>query len=103
MNNHITDAGKMPWDSKPAPRSSGGAAVEGKLMEPDQIDMMNENELREELRKLIARPSSCTAEFIVRNLWNHFADGYNQWDSLGQDEKDELFRIAVANEAEDEQ
>ena len=29
-------------------------------MEPDQIDMMNEHELRDELRKLIARPSSCT-------------------------------------------
>ena len=29
-------------------------------MEPDHIDMMNEDELRDELRKLIARPSSCT-------------------------------------------
>ena len=66
-------------------------------MEPDQIDMMNEDELRDELRKLIARPSSCTVESIVRNMWNHFADGYNQWDSLGLDEKDTLFKIAVAN------
>ena len=70
------------------------------MMEPDQIDMMNEHELREELRKLIARPSSCTVESIVRNMWNHFADGYNQWDSLGQDEKDTLFKISVANVSE---
>lgn len=42
-------------------------------------------------------PSSCTVESIVRNMWNHFADGYNEWDSLGQDEKDTLFKIAVAN------
>lgn len=66
-------------------------------MEPDQIDMMNEEELRGELRKLIARPSSCTVDSIVRNMWNYFADGYNQWDSLGQDEKDTLFKVAVAN------
>ena len=46
-----------------------------------------------------AAPSSCTVESIVRNMWNHFADGYNQWDSLGQDEKDTLFKIAVANKA----
>lgn len=65
-------------------------------METDQIDMMNEHELRDELRKIIARPSSCTVDSIVRNLWNHLADGYNQWDSLGQDEKDTLFKIAVA-------
>ena len=71
--------------------------LEPKLMEPDQIDVMNEDELRDELRKLIARPSSCTVESIVRNMWNHFADGYNQWDSLGLDEKDTLFKIAVAN------
>ena len=42
-------------------------------------------------------PSSCTVDSIVRNMWNHFADGYNQWGSLGQDEKDTLFKIAVAN------
>ena len=66
-------------------------------MEPDQIDMMNEHELRDELRKITARPSSCTVDSIVRNMWNHFADEYNQWDSLGQDEKDTLFKIAVAN------
>jgi len=71
------------------------------FMEPDQIDVMNEDELRGELRKLIARPSSCTVESIVRNMWNHFADGYNQWDSLGQDEKDTLFKIAVANGKDD--
>ena len=34
-------------------------------MEPDQIDMMNEHELRDELRKLIARPSSCTVNSLV--------------------------------------
>ena len=41
-------------------------------MEPDQIDMMNEDELRNELRKLIARPSSCTVDSIVRTVaeWN---------------------------------
>jgi hypothetical protein len=62
-----------------------------------EIEMMNEEELRYELRKLIARPSSCTVNAVVRNMWNYFADGYNQWDSLGQDEKDTLFKIAVPN------
>ena len=42
-------------------------------------------------------PSSCTVESIVRNVWNHVADEYNQWDSLGQDERDELIKVAVAN------
>ena len=37
-------------------------------MEPDQIDMMNEHELRDELRKMIARPSSCTAVRIIQLL-----------------------------------
>lgn len=38
--------------------------IEVDNMEPDQIDMMNEHELRGGLRKLIAR-SSCTADSIV--------------------------------------
>jgi vacuolar-type H+-ATPase subunit I/STV1 len=31
-----------------------------------------------------------SAEAIARERWNSEADEYNQWDSLGQDEKDEL-------------
>ena len=34
------------------------------MMEPDQIDMMNEHELRDELRKLIARPPAYTIDEI---------------------------------------
>jgi len=45
-------------------------------------------------------PSSCTVESIVRNVWNHIADGRNQWGALGQDEKDELMNAAVAEDAQ---
>jgi len=27
---------------------------------------------------------------VVKSKWNSEADAFNQWDSLGQDEKDEL-------------
>jgi hypothetical protein len=33
---------------------------------------------------------SSRAEAVARIKWNAEADEYNQWDSLGQDEKDEL-------------
>ena len=46
-------------------------------MEPDQIDMMNEDELRDELRKQIARPSSCTVDLIVRH-----PSGFDSWQDL---------------------
>jgi hypothetical protein len=39
-------------------------------------------------------------ESIVRNIWNHLADEYNQWDSLGQDEIIDLLKIAIASEGE---
>jgi hypothetical protein len=39
-------------------------------------------------------------ESIVRNIWNHLADKYNQWDSLGQDEIIDLLKIAIASEGE---
>ena len=51
-------------------------------MEPDQIDMMNEDELRNELRKLIARPSSCTVDSLVR------CDGCRWWNAQGPDAGD---------------
>jgi ribosomal protein L37E len=37
-------------------------------------------------------------ESIVRNIWNHLADEYNQWDSLGQDEIIDLLKIAIGSE-----
>jgi len=37
-------------------------------------------------------------ETIVRNIWNHLADEYNQWESLGQDEIIELLKIAVESD-----
>ena len=33
-------------------------------------------------------------EILAKANWNNFADRYNQWDSLGQDEKDELIAKA---------
>ena len=38
-----------------------------------------------------------SAEDAARTKWNAEADGYNQWDSLGQDEKDDL----IANDQAD--
>ena len=35
-----------------------------------------------------------TAEQIARREWNAAADEYNQWDALGQDEKDLLISAA---------
>ena len=34
----------------------------------------------------------CPKKYIAKEKWNQEADKYNQWDSLGQDEKDELIR-----------
>lgn len=31
-------------------------------------------------------------EFLAKLQWNAEADEWNQWDSLGEDEKDELIR-----------
>lgn len=31
----------------------------------------------------------------ARELWNIAADEFNQWDALGQDEKDELVRAVM--------
>ena len=45
-----------------------------------------------------ARGQTVDVESIVRNMWNHMADGYNQWDSLGQDEIDTLIAVATAEQ-----
>ena len=37
----------------------------------------------------------CPKKYIAEEKWNQEADKYNQWDSLGQDEKDELIQEAL--------
>jgi len=46
-------------------------------MEPDQIDMMDEHELRGEIRKLIARHSPCTVDSLVQH-----PSGFDSWQDL---------------------
>lgn len=38
----------------------------------------------------------CNPELGAELLWNSRADQYNQWDALGQDEKDELIAEFIA-------
>jgi excisionase family DNA binding protein len=61
--------------------------------------MKTKTDLRKEAKRLVSGlPNSKAIKSIVRNIWNHLADEYNQWDSLGQDEKDELIEIASNTE-----
>ena len=42
-----------------------------------------------------------SSESVARETWNAAADEFNQWDSLGQDEKDELIANAKAEPRRD--
>ena len=47
--------------------------------------------------KALSKKFGNSVESIARAKWNADADEYNQWDDLGQDEKDELIANAGAH------
>ena len=62
------------------------------MREPDQIDMMNEHELRDELRKLIARPPAYTIDEIEEWLLYLCNVGEIAWVNMRL--RDERFGLA---------